>query len=163
MDIRRAMIGLAVVGVFALVILHQFVFFSHVVDLTVMRNDAPSYCSTAHRDNWYLRERGRSSVPQDPRGYCGSIRTTMGNYKLPDSKYFLSLHQSRPYLDETLVEGCRFRVLVVGYGKKFAKGDKPRTPIRQKISRVVEELGCSGNRIGGPAPGVRLPARASAG
>lgn len=140
---RRRNLGLAfLMAAFGLFFSHQWMFFTHDLALTVTKNDAAEYCRTGRR--FSAGGAFRSSVPERPySGYCGAIETDLGHYVLPDDKYLVTLHQSRQDLDRTLVEGCRFRVRIVGYGGVFQPGDKPRYPIVQTISRVLEPLGCT--------------------
>lgn len=141
MDKIRLIIVAAVVFLLGLFYLHRFIFFSHELVLTVEKNDAPTGCNT-HRRKW-MGGRTRSSVPETQfAGFCGVIMTDKGHYKLRDEKYHFTLHEDRARLDEALVEGCTFRVFIVGYGPKFAEGDIPRYPISQMISRILEHHGC---------------------
>lgn len=138
---KLAVIGLSISLVLGIGALHQVLFFSHEIELTVTKNDAAEYCRRGRR--FISGGTSRNSVPERPfSGYCGAIETDRGHYKLPDDKYGFTLHQSRQDLDRALVEGCRFRVRIVGYGGVFEPGDTPRYPIVQMISRILEPLGC---------------------
>ncbi|PWE28798.1 hypothetical protein DDZ14_18585 [Maritimibacter sp. 55A14] len=96
-------------------------------------------------------------------GFCGAIWTDAGTYELPDNFYRVTVHQSRQELDRRLREGCRFKVLILGFGKKFEPGDKPRAPIRQTISRILEEYGCEEPGRDTPDDARRLSGGASHG
>lgn len=129
-------------AVLVMAVFHKHIFFSHSRVLTVQKNDAPEQCSSSGFR--YFGERQRSSVPElGHLGYCGAILTDNGYYLLPDDKYPLHLHTARYILDQTLEEGCRFTVRIVGYGPKFRQGARQRVPLRQTISRILDSHECT--------------------
>ena len=134
------LIFVLVLGV--LIFAHEFIFFSHVETVTVIKVDAPEICSSGLRTSWLRHKPYRSSVPEATvLGYCGTIQTDLGLYRLPDMKWgWHTLHASRQEMHATLRPGCRYRVLIVGYGGR-ANGVH-RVPVGQRISRIYEAYPC---------------------
>ena len=129
---------------FALAVFHKPLFFSFEDTIRVASNDAPSFCRT-HRTRLVglIYPKKRSAAPERGfLGYCGAILTDRGYYGLPEDRYPDAFNMPRAELDDTLREGCRFRVRIVGYGGRFQDGDKPRVPVSQHISHVLERLDC---------------------
>lgn len=139
---RRALSLLAVFGIaFFLLLYHKYLFFSHTLEITVLRNGAVEECYP--RRTLLFGEKRRSSAPEPgPGSFCGAILTNRGHYELPRSSEYWGIHQGRGYLKRNLIEGCRYEVTIVGYGDRFEKGDKPRYPIRQRITWINRRLGC---------------------
>lgn len=139
---------MALAPVVLLVVLFSYdiLFFSYKIDVTILENDTARDCNT-HRHEWRGGNQ-RSSVPKDNfSGFCGAIKTDVGHYKLPDDKYPFNVHQSRRFLHDQLQPGCRFKLFVFGYGPEFKLGDAPSYPIRQTISRVLEDYGCDQPKV----------------
>lgn len=133
------LIGLLLFGT---MIFHKDIFFAKTLKFTVTENDAAASCN---RYPTLMRKKYRSSVPNAGySGYCGAILTDMGHYKLKPNLYdkYIMFNETRQNLHAKLKAGCAFTATVVGYGPKFKVGDKPRYPIRQRITKILEEHGC---------------------
>lgn len=135
--------SIAALGLLLLAAFHQQLFFAFDDTIRVEENDAARFCRTyTPRLTGLLYPQDRSEVPKHGYlGYCGAILTDRGFYLLPEDKYPVRLDTARDVLDDALRPGCRFRVRIVGYGGKFR--DRPVVPVRQRISRIIEPLGCA--------------------
>lgn len=129
------------IAAFFLLFYHRYLFFSHTLEVKVVKNDAAEECYP--RRTLLFGKKRRSHAPEAGYvGFCGAIFTDMGDYKLPRSSEYFGIHQRREYLQKTLVEGCHYEVTIVGYGGQFAVDDKPRYPIRQTITWINRQIGC---------------------
>ena len=111
-------------------------FYSRKITIDVVEND------TVERCGWNGISRGwsyRSSVPKYSLDYCGAIVAESGFFRLPENGVWGVFDEARGSLHNRLVAGCRYEVVVLGKGKA---GGERRYPVRQRISRIVSELGC---------------------
>ncbi len=138
----KRFVGVIFILIGVVIYAHQFIFFSHVETVTVIKVDAPEICGSGVRTGWLRHKPYRSSVPEATvLGYCGTIQTDLGLYQLPDmNRAWRSLHASRQEMHAMLRPGCRYRVLIVGYGGR-ANGVR-RVPVVQRISRIFEAYPC---------------------
>ncbi|MDX5413903.1 MAG: hypothetical protein LPK02_12770 [Rhodobacterales bacterium] len=129
---------------FVLIFTHEYIFASHVETATIIQVGAPEICSTGSNSRIFPHEPYRSARPElAVFGYCGAVETDRGIYKLPDMNFLLfSFDTSRPKLHAMLRPGCRYRMLIVGYGGRYQGGDGARVPLRQHISRILEAYPC---------------------
>lgn len=123
----------------------DYVFNRHRVTMTIEVLDAPAECwSTLGRKvSQMLSPRRRDFAPT--RGaivhWCGGAITDAGYYRLPETHMLNIFDTRRAKLLDTLQEGCRYDVTVVGIGGR-QNPKRPRVPVTQRISRVHRELGC---------------------
>ncbi|MBI1494196.1 hypothetical protein [Halocynthiibacter styelae] len=148
-SIPHAVVAVIIFGGLLLFIGHQQLFFAHEQTFVVLRNDAARDCYTRSNSKFERLfgwdENVRSERPENGLGhFCGFISTSMGDYTLPEqhSYAWLPWDMPRTELDDDLIAGCMYRVRIVGYGGKHERGQSPRKPIRQHISRIYERLSC---------------------
>lgn len=93
-----------------------------VVEAQILRVDAPRSCRSS--ENWLLGRKQRSSDPRDPTLYCGQVRSTVGSFRLPDSRLFVVFTPSREPLFDEIAEGCFYELTVAGFGPALESGMK---------------------------------------
>ena len=135
------------VVLFVLLFTHDYIFNRHRLTLTVEVLDAPVDCWSdvpLGRTRFLDPKRRRDFAPTRAAivHWCGGAITDAGFYRLPETHVLNILDTRRAELLETLREGCRYDVTVVGKGGK-QNPNRPRAPVIQRISRVHRELGCA--------------------
>lgn len=127
-------------GAYFLLAFHQEMFFSSAHEFTVVKMDAPEYCSS---QSGMFSTRERSSAPERSEyGYCGAIYTTAGDYDVVEDWRWLLLDPGRSEILGELREGCRYRVTISGYPDKVEEGGATYSHLVHRIRRVDELLGC---------------------
>ena len=76
---------------------------------------------------------GRSGFPGK---YCGLVLTDHGSFALPQSARFSLFQESRESLFDGLIEGCRFQLLLAGYGPDLEEGAAFSTVTNKTLLRA---------------------------
>lgn len=123
----------------------DYVFNRHRLTLTIEVLDAPAVCwsSNERKISGVLSPKRRDFAPTRAAivHWCGGAITDAGFYRLPETHVLNVLDTRRTTLLDTLQEGCRYDVTVVGIGGK-QNPKRPRVPVTQRISRVHRVARC---------------------
>lgn len=111
--------------------------------VTITRIDAARECRS--RKSLKIFPKYRSETPMEPIEYCGVVFSDHGTFVLPESIFFPWFGPTRKTLFDSLAEGCRYTVTVVGPGLALEEGRDGMSNRNRTLQRLTPVVGCFEN------------------
>ena len=139
-------LSLTVAALIAIMVIWMLTHNRYVVTADVIEVDAPNECWQEFDSNLFRkgRESARTKAPRRSYlGYCGVIRTSMGDFELPETYPRPWMGQSRDELHSRVRAGCRYDFVVLsdrGRPRARDRGRSTKTPAR--VRRILFTYPC---------------------